>query len=350
MDTKMLTWNEKKEAAALLKKGELVAFPTETVYGLGGIASSEEAFKKLVEAKRRSPEKPFTLMCSSLTQAVGYVEIDVKAAAVMQAFMPGQITLLCKPRESVPEWVHLASPYIGIRIPDNPEVLELIDFVNEPLLVPSANLAGDPACLTADSVKKIFGGKIAGIVEGECASGEASTIVALSENGLQLIRKGPVPFEEIQGVYDSASLSVSLGADHGGYALKESIKKHLKERGFVVLDEGTNDISSVDYPIYGEKAARDVAEKKAKLGIVVCTSGEGIMMAANKVPGIRCGLGYDDVATGKCREHNNANMIAFGQSYMKEEDVLRRVDIFLTEKFSALEKHHRRVEEIAKIC
>ena len=73
------------------------------------------------------------------------------------------------------------------------------------------------------------------------------------------------------------------------------------------------------------------------------------MMVANKVKGIRCGLGYDDVVTGKCREHNNANMISFGAAYMEEEDVLRRVDIFLAEKFSPLEKHYRRVKEICSL-
>ncbi len=69
-------------------------------------------------------------------------------------------------------------------------------------------------------------------------------------------------------------------------------------------------------------------------------------MAANKIKGVRCGIGYDDIATGKTREHNNANMVAFGQAYMKLDDVLRRVDIFLSEAFSKEEKHRRRVEEI----
>ena len=85
---------------------------------------------------------------------------------------------------------------------------------------------------------------------------------------------------------------------------------------------------------------------RAEKGILVCTSGEGIMMAANKVPSIRCGIGYDDRVSAKCVEHNNANMISFGQSYMALEDVVRRVDIFLCETFSPNPRHHRRVAEI----
>jgi ribose 5-phosphate isomerase B len=144
-------------------------------------------------------------------------------------------------------------------------------------------------------------------------------------------------------------MKISIGCDHGGFDLKTAIIAHLKELGHEVLDEGTyNATDSVDYPIFGEKAALDVKEGKADFGIVCCTSGEGIMMAANKVKGIRCGVGYDDVVVEKMREHNNANMISFGQAYMKTEDVLRRVDIFLKTPFAG-GRHERRVNEISDI-
>lgn len=144
-------------------------------------------------------------------------------------------------------------------------------------------------------------------------------------------------------------MKISIGCDHGGFDLKTAIIAHLKELGHEVLDEGTyNATDSVDYPIFGEKAALDVQEGKADFGIVCCTSGEGIMMAANKVKGIRCGIGYDDVVVEKMREHNNANMISFGQAYMKTDDVLRRVDIFLKTPFAG-GRHERRVNEISDI-
>ena len=190
-------------------------------------------------------------------------------------------------------------------------------------------------------------GGIYQIIDGECRSNTPSTIVDLSVKGSpKLIREGPIKFDEIVEVYNQKAPSIALGCDHGAFALKEHIKSHLAEMGFDCLDEGTHSASSCDYPIFAKKVGDDVADGKAELGIVCCTSGEGVCIAANKVKGIRCGIGYDDVVTGKVREHNDGNVISFGAAYMKEEDVLRRVDIFLTEKFSSLQKHHRRVDEI----
>ena len=142
---------------------------------------------------------------------------------------------------------------------------------------------------------------------------------------------------------------IALGCDHGGIELKEKVMAYLDKRGIAYKDFGCYSKESCDYPIFAKKVANDIVSNKASLGIVCCTSGIGISIACNKVKGIRCGVGYDDVLTGKCREHNNCNVISFGAAYMKKEDVLRRVDIFLSEKFSPLEKHHRRVEEIENI-
>ena len=119
----------------------------------------------------------------------------------------------------------------------------------------------------------------------------------------------------------------------------------MSDRGISVFDFGTDSLRSCDYPLFAEKAAKAVAQGEVDLGIVVCTSGEGVMMVANKVKGVRCGIGYDDVVTGKCREHNNANMIAFGAKFMSDEDVIRRVDIFLNASFE-YERHKLRVDMI----
>ena len=143
-------------------------------------------------------------------------------------------------------------------------------------------------------------------------------------------------------------MKISLGSDHGGVDLKDAIAGYLKSKGYDVIDCGTNGHESVDYPIYGEKAARLVAEGEADFGIVCCTSAEGIMISANKVKGIRCGLGYNDEVTEKMRQHNNANMVAFAGGFMKTEDVLKRVDIFLSTPFEG-GRHARRVDEIMAI-
>lgn len=346
---KVLFWKNVGEAAELLKKGELVCFPTETVYGIGAISNSEEAFKKLVNAKKRPPEKPFTLMCSSLGEAAKYCEIDVRSASVMKAFMPGQITVLLPARKGLEYWLTLGTPLIGIRVPDSQEVLDLIERVGAPLLVPSANRSGEPTSSTFEDTFKTFKDE-AYIIKGECTSCVASTIVKMVPGeGISLVRQGAISFEDIEKVYNEAKMNVALGCDHGAFDLKCSIRTHLQGRGFNVLDEGTDSKASCDYPIFAAKVGQDVASGRADLGIVCCTSGEGVCIVANKIKGVRCGIGYDDDCSAKLREHNDANVISFGAKYMKEEDVLRRVDIFLLAKLSSLEKHHRRVLEIENL-
>lgn len=346
MNTQIVQWSEKKKIAVALRNRELVCFPTETVYGIGAISSSHEAFEKLVAAKKRPPEKPFTLMCASIGQAVKYAEVDVGTVALMKKFMPGPITLLLKARKGLDPWLTLGSPIIGVRVPDYDELLELIEEIGEPLLVPSANISGQQPAENCQEAFEAFNGVCEFVVDGKTSSRIPSTIVKIENGTIELVRQGQVPFEEMKSTYETASMTISLGSDHGGFLQKETIKNHLEEKGFKVLDFGTNSLASCDYPAFGKAAAKAVVDGKSDLGVVVCTSGEGISIAANKVPGVRCGIGYDDDVAQKMREHNNANVIAFGAKYMKDEDVLRRVDIFMAEKFSKLEKHHRRVAVI----
>ena len=140
-------------------------------------------------------------------------------------------------------------------------------------------------------------------------------------------------------------MKIAIGSDHAGYARKEEVKQHLIQKGYEVVDVGTYSLDSCDYPIFGLECANLVASKEADYGVLVCSSGEGIMMAANKVKGIRCGLAYNDDVARLMRQHNNANMIAFGASFMEKDDVLRRVDIFLATEFEG-GRHERRVNEI----
>ena len=140
-------------------------------------------------------------------------------------------------------------------------------------------------------------------------------------------------------------MKIALGSDHAGFNQKNKIKEHLINKGYEVIDVGTNSLDSCDYPIFGIAAAKEVTSGNAEYGILVCSSGEGIMMSANKVKGIRCGIGYNDDVARLTREHNNANMIAFGATFMNDEDVIRRVDIFLNTEFAG-GRHARRVGEI----
>lgn len=140
-------------------------------------------------------------------------------------------------------------------------------------------------------------------------------------------------------------MKISIGSDHAGFKYKEEIKKYLESKGHEVIDCGTNSLESCDYPIFGRAAAELVAKGEVKYGVLVCSSGEGIMMAANKVKGVRCGLAYNDDVARLIRQHNNANMIAFGASFMELKDVLRRIDLFLATEFEG-GRHERRVSEI----
>ena len=140
-------------------------------------------------------------------------------------------------------------------------------------------------------------------------------------------------------------MKIAIGSDHAGYARKEEVKQHLIQKGYEVVDVGTYSLDSCDYPIFGLECANLVASREADYGVLVCSSGEGIMMAANKVKGIRCGIGYNDDVSMFMRLHNNANMIAFGQKFMELEDVLRRVDIFLSTEFEG-GRHATRVQMI----
>ena len=144
-------------------------------------------------------------------------------------------------------------------------------------------------------------------------------------------------------------MTIALGSDHGGYDLKEAIREHLEKRGFTVRDFGTHDKSSCDYPDFGIAAAKAVASGECERGIVVCTSGIGISIAANKVPGIRCALVHETTSARLTREHNDANMIALGGGFVGELLGREIVDVFLDTPFSGEEKHVRRINKVMEL-
>lgn len=141
-------------------------------------------------------------------------------------------------------------------------------------------------------------------------------------------------------------MKVAIGCDHGAYELKEEVKAHLLQKGYEVEDFGTYSLDSCDYPDFGIKAAKCVASGNADKGIVLCTTGIGISIAANKVKGIRCALCSDLTSARLTREHNDANVLALGAGVVGHLVALDIVDTFLTTEFSGLEKHARRIEKV----
>ena len=139
---------------------------------------------------------------------------------------------------------------------------------------------------------------------------------------------------------------IGIGSDHGGFALKEAIKKHLEERGLEYKDYGTYSDASCDYPVYGRAVAKAVAAGECELGILICGTGIGISITANKVPGIRAALCSDCFSAEATRQHNNANILALGARVLGEGLALKIVDTFLDTPFSNDERHIRRISMI----
>lgn len=139
---------------------------------------------------------------------------------------------------------------------------------------------------------------------------------------------------------------IGIGSDHGGFALKEAIKKHLEERGLEYKDYGTYSDASCDYPVYGRAVAKAVAAGECELGILICGTGIGISITANKVPGIRAALCSDCFSAEATRQHNNANILALGARVLGEGLALKIVDTFLDTPFSNDERHVRRISMI----
>ena len=138
-------------------------------------------------------------------------------------------------------------------------------------------------------------------------------------------------------------MKIAVASDHGGFALKEEVKKHLMERGLEVLDLGTHSEESVDYPVYGRACGEAVASGTVDLGIVVCGTGIGISIAANKVKGIRCGLCTSVEMARLTKQHNNANILALGGRTTETSLAMEIVDAWLDTEFEG-GRHQRRID------
>ena len=138
-------------------------------------------------------------------------------------------------------------------------------------------------------------------------------------------------------------MKIVIASDHGGFELKNRIIDHLKSLNF--LDFGTNSADSVDYPDYAKKVAEAILSNQADFGILICGTGIGISIAANRFHGIRAALLYSDEVAKLAKQHNNANILVFGGRTMKADDVIRRIELFLNENFEG-GRHQKRIDKI----
>ena len=192
--------NDLKKAAKYLKEGEIIAFPTETVFGLGVKASSKDCFLKLVEVKNRRPDKPFTLMISDLKMVENIVEINETSRKIIEKFLPGELTIIMKAKENIPEYYSLNTGFIGVRMPNDNFILKLISEVNEPLLVPSCNPSDLKPAINYKEADAYFHDKIKAIVKGESISNVPSTVIKIDGDKITLLREGNIKFNKIEEV------------------------------------------------------------------------------------------------------------------------------------------------------
>ena len=140
-------------------------------------------------------------------------------------------------------------------------------------------------------------------------------------------------------------MEIAIASDHGGFVLKQELIEHFAAEGLVLRDLGTHSADSCDYPDIARAMAETVLSGKAALGILICGTGIGISIAANRYHGIRAAVLYDDYVAEMAKRHNNANVLVFGGRTMKAEDVIRRIGIFLKNEFEG-GRHSRRLEKI----
>ena len=198
METQRLTKKDSAQIVEILNRGGVVAFPTDTVYGLAVRYDLKEAILKMKEAKQRPETKPFPMMVSSKAQIERVAVTDARSQKLIDQWMPGALTLVFKKRPEIDELVTNGFPTIGIRMPDDDFVLEIINRVGVPLLVPSANLSGKPSCTTSEEVLKQLDGRIDAVVLGESGASTASTVCDTTGDELKILRQGPIKLEDLE--------------------------------------------------------------------------------------------------------------------------------------------------------
>jgi glycine hydroxymethyltransferase len=164
---------------------------------------------------------------------------------------------------------------------------------------------------------------------------------------LRFVDQGETAAPEEQA--DTPTVTIALGSDHGGYELKEVLKEHLTKQGVTLVDMGAHSTASSDYPDYALAVGQNVLARKAELGLLVCSTGVGICMSANKIPGIRAAQIFDESMAALARQHNNANVVCLGAKVTPPELAKRIVDAFLNAHFEG-GRHERRVHKMENIA
>ena len=230
-----------KESGLYLREGKLVAFPTETVYGLGCNALDSEAFKKIFIAKGRPSDNPLIVHVGSVDDVYKYVsEFNDVARKLANKFWPGPMTLVLNSNGVIPKEVYGNLPKIGIRIPSHPVALALLKEAKVPVCAPSANTSGKPSPTSAKYVIEDLDGKIDLIIDGgDSEYGVESTVIDVGEDDIAILRPGGITLEMVREVFPLAKLAQNIDEKTTGVALSPGMKyRHYTPKAKVILVTG----------------------------------------------------------------------------------------------------------------
>lgn len=199
MKTILYQDNQWDLVAEALKEGKIIAFPTDTVFGLACLCDNPQAIQKVKEAKMRDAAKPLPMMCSDKEMMKKYVYLTENAEKLVDNLSPGKLTIVLDKKNSVPDYVSNSFPSLAIRIPNVEHILYLIRQLGKPLLVTSANLSGEPSLASWRAVLKSLEGRIDGLVCSDAASDTASTIVD-ARNQVTILRLGEISEKKIKEI------------------------------------------------------------------------------------------------------------------------------------------------------
>lgn len=191
--------NEIDELVKILKNDGVISVPTDTVYGVCARISTKKAHDKLVVVKNRPEEKAFPVMCANIKQIKDIALVDEKVEKIINAFMPGPITIVLKKNKILPDYVTNGKDTIAVRMATSDLLKEIIEKVGSPLFMTSANKSGEPTCNNYDDIEKACP-LLDGMLEGKVNYGEASTIIDFTLNKIKIIRNGPILLDQIVNI------------------------------------------------------------------------------------------------------------------------------------------------------
>lgn len=225
-----------EEAAELIRAGELVAVPTETVYGLAGNGLDENAVRNIYEVKGRPAVKPLSLMVPDAASMEKYCEnVPAQAKYLAEKFWPGPLTIVLQAKAFIPSIVLAGGTTVGLRCPAHAMTLELLHLSDRPFAAPSANPSGEPSPKTAEKVMEYFDGRIAAVVDGgPCGIGTESTIISMAQKPYRILRKGALSEQEIADTLVEGMTVIGITGGTG--CGKTTALETLEKLGALIID------------------------------------------------------------------------------------------------------------------